>query len=73
MTFNCDCCDNLCIAGLDLLHLLTNSNSYQLRIDLEDWDENTVYALYRYVIPNYPSVYKSEPIFKERSLPPEHI
>ena len=48
MTFSCDCCDNLFVAGLDLLHLLTNSNSYQLRIDLEDWDENTAYALYRW-------------------------
>ena len=73
MTFNYDCCDNLFIAGLDLLHLLTNFNSYQLRIDLEDWDENTAYALYRYVIPNYPNVYKSEPIFKECFQPPEQI
>ena len=48
MTFNYDCCKKLIIAGLDLLHLLTNSNSYQLRIDLEDWDNNTAFALYRY-------------------------
>ena len=48
MTFNYESGKKLIIAGLDLLHLLTNSNSYHLRIDLEDWDENTAYALYKY-------------------------
>ena len=36
------------ILGLDLLHAITKSQSYQLRVDLEDWDNNTAYAVYKY-------------------------
>ena len=32
--------------GNDALHLLTNQRPYQLRIDLEDFQNETVYALY---------------------------
>jgi len=34
-------------AGLDLLHNLTSSRDYELRIDLQDFDNNTAYATYR--------------------------
>ena len=30
------------------MHAITKSQSYQLRIDLEDWDGNTAYAIYKY-------------------------
>ena len=36
------------ILGLDILHVITRSQSYQMRIDLEDWDGNTAYAIYKY-------------------------
>ena len=36
------------ILGLHLLHVITKSQSYQLRVDLEDWDNNTAYAVYKY-------------------------
>ena len=36
--------------GLDLLHAITTQNLYQLRVDLEDWDGNTAYAIYRLII-----------------------
>ena len=34
--------------GLEALHAITNERSYQLQVDLEDWDGNTYYADYRY-------------------------
>ena len=30
--------------GLEILHVITNSQTYQLRADLKDWDSNTAYA-----------------------------
>ena len=36
------------ILGLHLLHAITKSQPYQLRVDLEDWDNNTAYAVYKY-------------------------
>ena len=36
------------ILGLDILHATTKSQSYQLRIDLEDWNGNAAYAIYKY-------------------------
>ena len=38
---------NIFFAGLDLLHNLTSSRDYELRIDLQDFDNNTAYATYR--------------------------
>ena len=34
--------------GLDKIHRLTSSGKYRLRVDLEDWDEKTAYAQYRF-------------------------
>ena len=58
-TYSYDCCEKLFIAGLNLLHVLTNFSSYELRIDLEDWDGYSAYAFYRYggCIPIYITVY----------------
>ena len=37
------------ILGLEILHAITKyPQSYQLRVDLKDWDGNTIYAVYRY-------------------------
>ena len=36
------------ISGLDILHVTTKSQSYQLRIDLEDWNGNIRYTVYKY-------------------------
>ena len=36
------------ILGLNLLHAITKSQSYQLRVDLENWENNTAYAVYKY-------------------------
>jgi len=35
--------------GLDFLHKLTTSEKYELRVDLEDFQNNRVYAKYRYL------------------------
>ena len=32
--------------GLDKIHRLTHQQSYKLRVDLEDWDRKTAYAVY---------------------------
>ena len=32
--------------GLQSLHEITSSTSYRLRVDLEDWEGNRVYAEY---------------------------
>ena len=34
------------LPGLDALHTLTSTHSYELRVDLEDWDGNWYYATY---------------------------
>ena len=34
--------------GLEILHAITKSQSYQLQVNLKDWLGNTVYAQYRY-------------------------
>ena len=36
----------LLVIGLKALHEITNSGSYKLRVDLEDWEGNQVYAEY---------------------------
>ena len=36
---------NYC-AGLQALHEITTSESYKLRVDLEDWEGNQAYAEY---------------------------
>ena len=36
--------------GLEYLNAISVSRSYQLRVDLEDWDGNTAYAIYRYFV-----------------------
>ena len=36
------------ILGLDILRITTESQSYQLRVDLEDWDGNAAYYIYKY-------------------------
>ena len=36
------------IVGLESLHVITKSHTYQLRVDLEDWYGNTAYAMYKY-------------------------
>ena len=41
------------ITGLDLLHEITVLQSYQLRIDFEDWDGNTSYAVYRNLVSKF--------------------
>ena len=33
-------------AGLQALHEITSSESYRLRVDLEDWEGNRAYAEY---------------------------
>ena len=33
-------------SGLKALHAITNDRSYQLRVDLEDWNGNIFYAMY---------------------------
>jgi len=33
-------------SGLQALHEITNSGSYRLRVDLEDWEGNQAYAEY---------------------------
>ena len=35
------------LSGLDVIYELTNSASYELRVDLEDFDAATAYAKYR--------------------------
>ncbi len=35
------------VSGNGLLHTLTSSRNYRLRVDLEDFDGNTAYASYR--------------------------
>ena len=35
--------------GLDFLHKLTTSEKYELRVDLEDFQNNRVYGKYRYL------------------------
>ena len=32
--------------GLDKIHRLTHQQKYKLRVDLEDWNRNTAYAVY---------------------------
>ena len=32
--------------GLQILHEITSSGSYRLRVDLEDWEGNQAYAEY---------------------------
>lgn len=32
--------------GLETLHILTETSAYELRVDLEDWNGNTAYAVY---------------------------
>jgi len=39
------CCIVLC-SGNDNIHLLTSGRRQELRIDMEDWEGNKVYALY---------------------------
>ena len=34
------------LLGLQALHEITSSESYRLRVDLEDWEGNTTYAEY---------------------------
>jgi len=34
--------------GLDFLHKLTTSGNYELRVDMEDFQNNRAYAKYRY-------------------------
>ena len=34
------------ILGLQALHEITTSGSYQLRVDLEDWESNITFAEY---------------------------
>ena len=36
------------ILGLQRLHAITKSQSYQLRVDLEYWDNNIAYAVHKY-------------------------
>ena len=36
--------------GNEYLHYLTNTRSYKLRFDLEDWDGNTAYAEYSSIV-----------------------
>ena len=37
----------LLFKGLDIIHQLTSSGGYELRVDLEDFEGNTAYAKYR--------------------------
>ena len=32
--------------GLDKIHRLTHQQNYKLRVDLEDWNKTTAYAVY---------------------------
>ena len=34
------------LLGLQALHEITSSGSYRLRVDLEDWENDTAYAEY---------------------------
>ncbi len=44
MTYNSDKLDSL--SGNNLLHILTSNKNYTLRIDLEDFDGNSAFAVY---------------------------
>ena len=35
------------ISGNQNIHLFTSQGAYELRIDLEDWEGNTVYSKYK--------------------------
>ena len=37
-------------SGLDILHELTKNNEYEMRVDMEDFDNETRYAVYGLVV-----------------------
>jgi len=39
-----------CILGLDTIHFLTATRKFELRIDLQDWQNETAFASYRQVM-----------------------